>query len=390
MWSETVQGKTVYRERLTDPITGQIKNFSVRAKKETAQGRKEALQHLFDKISAWNGKEPSQLTLKALMELYEADLAKTVRESTAYRYKTAFNRILRIIGDVNVQNVTAGYIRKKLIDLKPVTANEYIKRIGTMFRWAYRNGYIDSTQAVDRLTYFKEPPHRLKVKDKFLEASDALKVIEALPEAWALVCHFQILTGLRFGELAGLNDEHVKDDRIEVRQAYDVLTHKIHETKTLTSIRDVPVNDELRALIPVIRAHSAKRRMIYSSHCKAFFISHTGGRIQIAAFNKALKQACIQTIGRPLTSHALRHSFASLLMENHVELATIMRALGHQSSTVTKQIYLHVTEELKRKDAQAFQNISLLEKNGRKMGENGKNRTQELALSFGQKPSETK
>ncbi len=50
-----------------------------------------------------------------------------------------------------------------------------------------------------------------------------------------------------------------------------------------------------------------------------------------------------------MTSHALRHTHASMLILKGADLAYVAKRLGHRDSSVTSQVYVHVLEELEEK-----------------------------------------
>ena len=57
------------------------------------------------------------------------------------------------------------------------------------------------------------------------------------------------------------------------------------------------------------------------------------------------------------------------MMESGVPIDTIQRRLGHESSKVTKEIYLHITEKLKKVDNEKIAQVVIFE--GAKKGQKG-------------------
>jgi integrase len=62
----------------------------------------------------------------------------------------------------------------------------------------------------------------------------------------------------------------------------------------------------------------------------------------------------IAGLNKALTPHGLRHTHTSLLAEAGVSLEQIMDRLGHTDDQITKNVYLHVTEEMKKEASQKF------------------------------------
>lgn len=86
---------------------------------------------------------------------------------------------------------------------------------------------------------------------------------------------------------------------------------------------------------------------------KLFFVEgQNGGKYSAESVRQFLKKSCLKAkIIKPVTPHTLRHSYATHLLENGVDIRYIQSLLGH-SKPETTMIYTHV----KRKDLMDIQN----------------------------------
>lgn len=164
--------------------------------------------------------------------------------------------------------------------------------------------------------------------------------------------HYGILlslyTGLRLGEVLALKWQNIdiKNKLIYIDKSVGSISQN-HKTltiesspKTQSSIREIPISKKLLDLMKVLRQHCSTDYVI---------VSHNGKQITTRAYQKSfdnlLKKLHIKHYG----FHSLRHTFATRLLENGVDIKTISELLGHSSPTITLNRYVHTNLQNKRK-----------------------------------------
>ncbi|WP_333813523.1 site-specific integrase [Muricomes intestini] len=370
MWvEETKNGKYKAVERYTDYLTGKQKKVSVTMEKNTTQSRKVAQKALEAKIEeAMHEKPKKDYTLSELVKAYRADQKVTVKQSTYKRNYFAAKALMNILGkDTIVNRLSAKYVREKLRDTgkETVTLNEHLARFRALIRWGYHNDMVANISFLDKLEAFNDTPHREKIQDKFLE-SDELKSLLAVmdSEHWKLITQFLVFSGLRFGEAAALNlkrDIDLENNLIHVNETYDPINKVTTTPKTRTSVRDVYMQEELKEVCKKIKLYMLQQRLAYGYTDSGLFLSTIEGKhVSYYAYNKYLRENAQKTLGRGITAHTLRHTHASLLMEQGVSIDTISRRLGHENSQITREIYLHVTEKLKERDNEEIAKVKIM------------------------------
>ena len=211
---------------------------------------------------------------------------------------------------------------------------------------------------------FKDIPHKIKIQDKYLENDELRIVLKGMHSTvWRLVTELMALSGMRFGEIAALikSDIDFENNMIHVTKTFDSVNELVTAPKTTCSIRDVYMQEELRTVCKNLNTEMLKLRLMNGlKDTPLFLFDKYGNHIRYYAYNKYLKKNTLRLIGRQITPHALRHTHASLLLENGIDIDTISRRLGHENSKVTREIYLHITEKLKEKDNEKISRINIL------------------------------
>ena len=361
MWEMTRSNGTFLYERAYDPMTGKSRTLSVKINGTSAKAKKEAQKKLMEKLENY---QPKKLHLSDLIKYYNEEHERTVRESTYKRDEHALKTMLGVVDDILIEKMTAGYIRRKLVESGKdnSTCNELIKRFKTFLGWAYRNDYIER-DVMDKLQLFPDKSAREKVQDKFLEKEELQKLLDAIElERHRLMTEFLALSGLRIGEAIALNDEDVTDKYVIVSKTYNEALCSLGPAKTATSNREVFIQPELADCIRRIRTCMKRQRLQFGYKENGFFFSGIdGGRLGYAAYNKVLKAAAKTAVpNKQVTPHCLRHTMTSLFAEAGIDLETISRRLGHEDSAITKRVYMHVTEARKAKENEQIKKVNLL------------------------------
>ncbi|NKZ37601.1 tyrosine-type recombinase/integrase [Oleiagrimonas citrea] len=101
-------------------------------------------------------------------------------------------------------------------------------------------------------------------------------------------------------------------------------------------------------LLRKLKAHASARLKV-SNIDGHLFVNQRGAPLTTAAFRARVRKTCdASKIKRRITPHMLRHTAATLLLEEGVDIRIVQRLLGHQSISTT-EIYTHVADMTLRK-----------------------------------------
>lgn len=177
-----------------------------------------------------------------------------------------------------------------------------------------------------------QPPRDLTVDEQG-------RLLAQFTEPWRTMVEMDLFTGMRWGEIAGLHRHRLDLARAEVhvvetlRKDGSVKPHP----KGRRSLRTLPLAPRIvEALEPVVAGRDG-----------LVFVGPRGGRLHYSTFSRRIWAPAVKKAGlaAPLpTFHDLRHTYASHLEAQGVDVRVIQENLGHQSLRTT-EIYLHVSPD---------------------------------------------
>lgn len=352
MWQEKTKTGVRYIERYKDPLTGKYKRVSVTYDKHTKRNEKDAYVKLQQLITEKTKNPTLDLTVEDLIKLFLED-KKELKASTLMRYKRALNSLPDEVKSLKAAKLEPYKIRQIDSQLTPYT----VKPLKQIFSWAHK----ETLTPTDLSAFLKNTKHTKREKEKlYLEMTDVYDRIKKAKSLGtkqgtilAYIIEFLTLTGLRIGELLALSYSDIDGDVLTVNKTLprDPINGALRPTspKTKTSNRKIAINKRAKEIIKEVRLFNLSRGV----RSDIIFCNRTGGYLlygYLGAVHKDLFS------GGGL--HIYRHTHASLLAEKGVPLDLIQRRLGHANDTITREIYLHVTEKMKKQEIELFKNIN--------------------------------
>ena len=357
MW---ITSKGLCQEKVVDPKTGLSKIVSVTVNGTGKKAEQDAYKRLESKIAKMSD---TRMLLSKLIEEYLKDQESITKASTQRKVGIELKMFLEIYGEAYIETINAGLVRQKLLasGKSNRTLNGYLKHFKAMWRWAYQNDYVKSPEVADKLKAFADTPEKTRIQDKYLEFKEMTLLLDSMKEErWRLLSTFLCLSGLRVGEAIALNKMDVYGRSIRVTKTYDANNQIISTPKSIASVREVFIQDELRDCINQILDFCKKQAEACGYESDIFFPDTDGGYLSYHAYCKYLGEVSEKVLRRRLTPHALRHTHCSMLAARGLNLEAISSRLGHEDSGITKAIYLHRLEELKDKENKLLNGIRLI------------------------------
>lgn len=222
------------------------------------------------------------------------------------------------------QRLAASSVNRKLSALR--SFYKYLRRMGRVS--------VNPMEKVTAPKKRKPLPHfvRESEMDRLLELTKEDRSFVGIRDRLVLMVFYE--TGIRRAELLGMTDASV-----------DLAARQIKVTGKRNKQRIVPFGEELAREFD---AYLNAREELLVAKDSMLFVNENGSAMTESQVSILVKKylSMVTTIEKR-SPHVLRHSFATAMLNNHADLTSIQKLLGHES-VATTEIYTHVSfEDLK-------------------------------------------
>jgi site-specific recombinase XerD len=296
--------------------------------------------------------------IKYLIDFLDyCEIEKGLSSKTQENYTRFLRKFFNWLKDKNLSELTPAKLTVEHIWHYKVFLSRHVdERSKKSLKKSTQNYYLIALRSL--LEFFVEkdisslPPSKVKLaKDrgdkeiKFLKLEQLSALLSApgsnspiaLRDSALLETLFS--TGLRVAELVALNREQVK-----IRDGQDYL--ELAVLGKGGKIRAVYFSSRaLKALKKYLVARQDFDEALFINYHRASLKSNESRRLSVKSVENIVKKY-VKITGLPVmaTPHTLRHSFATDLLNQGVDLRTVQEFLGH-SNIATTQIYTHVTNK---------------------------------------------
>lgn len=200
--------------------------------------------------------------------------------------------------------------------------------------WVTRREQVDKDPTIGVV-----PPRIRKTLPKFLTQEEGFKLLDAISgineDRDYCIILLALTCGLRVSEIAAIN---VGDIRHTGGEHFLIIHGKGGKERPAFISKEC-----VEALDAYLETREATYKPL-EKHKNALFLSRVHKRISVDAVQLLVRNTCLKANIQPVSPHKLRHSAATAMIQNGVDVRAVQEVLGH-ANLATTQIYTHITNQ---------------------------------------------
>ena len=280
-----------------------------------------------------------------------------LRPTTQATYENRiYGHIIPSVGKIPLSKLTQNDLQQFYAKLKRTGRKVNVELKGTgvsdrMVRSCHALCRSSLEKAVEEGLITRNPsigcklPPKKNGEMKVLTQNEIVRLLnQAYDEGYYEMFLLELTTGMRRGEILGLKWRDLNLETGELNIKRQLTTKGISVPKTKSSIRTVLLPPDMVDLLRDMKK-TAKYDWIFPSPVKE------GEPRNPTAITKRFRIMLERAHCKHVRFHDLRHTFATMALENGMDVKTLSAMIGHVSSETTLNIYSHVTDTMRAQAA---------------------------------------
>lgn len=303
-----------------------------------------------------------------MQEWYDTYRKGKFSNSTDVETRRAIKHAKELFGNTTLNQLTRSKYQKAINKYAENRAENSVRAAHKYWRMCLQNAYNDrliDRNPSDNVQMCGRPEMHENLK--FISKSELTELVKVLKSdlSYDSVVRYTLLTaaatGLRYGELSGLTWDNIDFEsmQISVKQTWDVKERAFAKLKTPSSERTVDVDVNTLALLAELKREQTEFLMksgLRNPNNLVFF-NKQGKIAWNTNCNSVLETVCKNARIQRITVHGLRHTYASILLYEGINIKYISKKLGHKDPTVTLKTYSHIIDEMAPKESTAIKDV---------------------------------
>ena len=335
--------------------------------------------------------EGKSITFKEFTEIWKRDYgSKELAPSTYRRYLGMLeSRILPYLGHFKLDKIKPTDIMKfydmldKDTQIRRVKCNNGYRTLKPLSQKTILEHHRLIRAILHRAVYWQllfsnpcervQPPKSKKPKRRYYDDEQCKILLSNLNELsvddikYKTAITLTLFTGVRLGELMGLewSDIDFANGIVSINKSSQYLADKgvfTKTPKTESSIREVAIPDFVVSLLEQYKLWYDEQKLFYGelwTDSNRLFVQADGKPMHPSTVSKWFVKYVSQ-IGLPVINfHGLRHTNATLLISQNIDVAVVAARLGHAQITTTFNFYVHPIISHNRNAGNALENLLL-------------------------------
>lgn len=376
-------------------------------------GKVDGKRNKIERVGGKTRKEANAALRKALSEFENSGLHFEPTELSVSDYFDYWYKEYVLINcKYNTQRAYKNIIDKhikpelgiyKLKGLQPAVLQQFINK---KYNFGYSKNHLFNMYAVlsgslksavfpfqfikeNPMQYIRMPKYehsKIETDHKIIDKDDFTKIMDRFPCGSSFYIPLMIAyhTGTRVGECTGLTWDcvNIDDKKITINKILQKKEHAWYfaSTKTQSSVREIRIGATLLNILKQHKKWQSENRLKYGTYYADYYLDDDDNRIytldkSVKTTKTKLNFICTKENGEIITSesikycsrvinyelmiqfnfHSLRHTHATMLIENGVDLKSVSRRLGHATLGTTADTYTHETEKMQDKTIDIFE-----------------------------------